>query len=608
MSSRLRPLLLLAAAGLAACAGDVGSGGDDDGTLPDGNPGCTTFIAFEPADPVASATVPVRANARVQNAPGVIDYTWFVTFQGVQIAHAPAQDDSSAITFPAVSPGVYSVHLRVGSPDPCPTAQAELNVKASGANQTTLRLQITPPPGANVPPSERAVPVSGGADLSVGTVALDGGVTAPGQVKSGSAGVTSYVRLMPLGTEDTAVEAYTGGDGKFSARVQNFLHDVLVIPAVPGAAPWLVTRWMPTTSSTAFAIGPWKTVRGVVRRPGGAALAGAKVQLKIGRVPSTIGTTAADGSFSLLVQPLPGELVAVDVTPPAGSGLPRLRAQSTTMFDLDQDFQIGYVASLALRDLGGATGATVVRAGAAVSGAKLTLVGGLPAIGTVATGAAPGVSASGSVQITATTSTSGKLPSTLAPARLLTAVVEVVPNDHAVAAIDLTSGTPAEIDAPPAVPVSTQLRRPDGTPIADAVLDAVPVGALAAAGVASTLRVRSGTGGQISASLAAGGHYDLRVHDPVRGRGAPLIVLDATAPLAASYTLQRGLVVRGTLLLQGSPTPVGGAALQVLCATCLDPIERSRPIAEGTSLPDGTFTLIVPDPGIASAALAPGTR
>jgi hypothetical protein len=121
------------------------------------------------------------------------------------------------------------------------------------------------------------------------------------------------------------------------------------------------------------------------------------------------------------------------------------------------------------------------------------------------------------------------------------------------------------------------------------------VGELAQAGVTSSIRARSGAGGQLSASLAAGGRYDLRVHDPVLARGAPRIARDATAQsIAASYALEPGLIATGTLLLQGSP--IGGAAVQILCVQCTG-LDRSRPLAEGTSRPDGSFTLAVPDPG-----------
>src|SRR5204863_4301309 len=118
----------------------------------------------------------------------------------------------------------------------------------------------------------------------------------------------------------------------------------------------LVPGWMPGLSSIDIG-NAGSAIGGTVYGPSGAPLAGAKVQLRIEQLPSTLAITAADGSFSLLARPLPAvmnPLIAVDVTPPAGSGLPRLLAQSTTVFDLQNQLQIHYLSTLALRDLQGA--------------------------------------------------------------------------------------------------------------------------------------------------------------------------------------------------------------------------------------------------------------
>lgn len=578
---------------LAACGASDGFGSDPDaGPGNDaGSPGCSVFITFEPDMPIASATTVVRANAGVLNAVGVIGYTWSVSFNGTPIGHMPAQADDSAITFPAVNPGIYSVRVDAASVSSCPTEQVQLNVRAEGGNQSQARLHVVPPASSTVPPLDKLISVLGGADFSLGTVALEPGMTTTGTVRSGGTGVAAYLRFMPAAAPEAAVEVFTNGSGGFSARVVNQPHDVLVIPTAGGFAPRLVEGWTPF--QTVINVGAGTTVTGTVRGPSGAALAGAKVLLKIGEVPSTVATTAANGGFSVLVEPDPGAVISIDVTPPAGSGLPRLAAQSQ-LFDLAQPFQVSYAASLTTRDL---AGTVLRRQGAPIANGKLVVVGNLAGAGTVAAGAT--ATASGVVRVAATASAAGVLPPALAPARPLSAVVEVVANDYAVTAIDLTAAVPASIDAPPAVPISTVLRAPGtgGGVIDNAFLDAVPVGALALAGVTSTVRGRSSTGGLVSTSLAAGGRYDLRIHDPLLARGAPLVVPDiGAAAIAASYALKPALVVTGKLALSGNPTPVGGAAVQILCSLCTG-IERSRPIAEGTSAPDGTFTLLVPDPG-----------
>jgi hypothetical protein len=182
-------LALAAAAGLAACGlGDLGPD-IPDGGMHDGPPACSAFISFEPMSPVASPSTVVRANAIVTNAPGVLDYTGTVTFGGAAIAATPAQADGSAITFPAVQPGVYDVRLEVGGVLGCSTVEAPLNVLAPGANQALYRLRVTPPASTNVPAFETIVPVSGGASFTFNTVSLDPGLIAAANVRSGGTGV-----------------------------------------------------------------------------------------------------------------------------------------------------------------------------------------------------------------------------------------------------------------------------------------------------------------------------------------------------------------------------------------------------------------------------------
>lgn len=588
----------IAALWLAACAGEVGSPGDDVG--PDANLECTAFISFagNPTSPlIASPAMRVRATAVVSVV--VFSPTWTVTFQGNPVSQQPEQSGNSEISFPAIQPGVYVVQLDTHTVG-CPTARAQINVLASGYKHVDMWLRVTPAASSGVPPFERDVEIDGGGNYSLGAFLLEPGRTAAGMVQSGGTGVASYLRLVPHMEPDAAVEAFTGAGGGFSVHVQPGSHDVLVIPQDAGHAPRLVKDWQPGTPTIDVGTGIAGGVKGTVLGPSGAPLAGAKVQLKIDQIPSTVATTAADGTFTLLAaQPSSTtSLVAIDVTPPDVSGLPRLLANSTT-FDLQSPFQISYAASVALRDL---QGAKVMR-GVGLARVRVVVVGTLPGIGTVATGPMASVTAWGEVQIAGTTDGSGALPAMLAPARQLSAVIAVDPamNDYAVAAIDLTSTRPATIDALPPVTIATQLRAPGpgpgGAPIADAVLDATPAGALAQAGVTAVVRATSDMNGRPMGFLAAGGQYDLRIHDPVLARGAPAVVTGVPSQgLAASYPLMPALRQSGQLMLQGDPTPLGGAAVQLLCSSCMG-LARSRPIAETTSRPDGTFTLVVPDPG-----------
>jgi hypothetical protein len=316
-------------------------------------------------------------------------------------------------------------------------------------------------------------------------------------------------------------------------------------------------------------------------------LAGAKLQVAVDGVPSAVATTAADGSFTLRAAS-GGGAVTVEVAPPNPSGLPRLSATSS-MLDLSVPLQIRYAANVTLKDL---AGTVVRRQGAPVAGAGVTVVGSLAAVGTVTAGKV--ASATGEVRITSSADDSGALPAMLVPAAVLSVVITVAAGDLAVAALDTTGGVPASLDAPPMQPIIAAMFDAATVRLSGAVLDLVPTGALAMA-AAPPLHVTADGTGAVAAVLAAGGHYDLRFHDPA-GRAAPLVVADrVVATIATSYHLPAALQVRGTVKLGGTQ-PLADASIQFLCDSCTG-IDRARPIAEVASDDAGRFTLAVPDPG-----------
>jgi hypothetical protein len=398
-------------------------------------------------------------------------------------------------------------------------------------------------------------------------------------------GVPAYLRFAPAGAPDAVVEAFSDDSGHATTRLVAGTHVVLVLPLVPDSAPRRIFNWSSSTSSLGVDAGV--AVTGVVRDPAGAVLAGAKLQLAVDGVPSTVATTAADGSFALRAA-TGGGPVTLEVTPPGASGLPRLAATSSAL-DLSMPLQIRYAANVTLKNL---AGTVVRRLGAPVAGAGVMVVGSLAAVGTVTAGAS--VSATGEVRITSSTDGSGALPAMLVPSAALSAVVSVAAGDRSVATLDTTGGIPASLDAPPMQPIAAAVFDAATARLPGAVLDLVPTGALAMA-AAPVLDVIADGSGAVTAALADGGHYDLRFHDPM-GRGAPLVVADRTATtIATAFHLPVALQVRGTVKLGGTQ-PLTGASIQFLCESCTG-IERARPIAEVATDAAGRFTLAVPDPG-----------
>lgn len=587
-----RALLVL---GLTSCAigGDERSGLEPPQPPPAGGADslCSIGLDVVPASPVAGPDARVRVIAHLTMGPRAGSYRWRVVFAGTPVAY-DVHEEGAEIEFATPTAGIYDVAVDVdGGNSACTTTALAINVAAPGARTQAFRLRVLPPPGAPAPPLDKVIQVKGGAPADLGTVALEGGMEPMIQVRLGGAGVPAYLRLSPASMPEAFVEAFADPAGNAVVRLLPQPHRVLVIPQGPeaGAAPpRVIADWSPVFNPP-LVIDAGIAIGGTVRGPDSSLLAGAVVQLTVDGVPSTVATTDASGRFTVRAAATTGT-ITVEVTPQAATGLPRLSATS-------QSFQLGganrldvvYAANLARRDL---AGVQVRRNGTPVAGARVTAVGTL-AVGTVTAGAS--VNATGTVRIAARTDAAGALPAMLVPVAVLSAVIEVSPGDLAVTALDAAT---AVLDAPERRLVATAALGDDagGAPagLPGAVIDVVPIGALALAG-APSLRATAGESGAITALLASGGRYDLQLRDPV-GRRAPLVVTDRdVTSVATSYRLPAALGLRGTVRFTNL-TPIVGAAIQILCNACSG-IERDTPLAEAISDQTGRFAIAVPDPG-----------
>jgi Carboxypeptidase regulatory-like domain len=575
----------LVALAVTGCAGTIsGDAGGDDGT----DQPCHLNLVFDPQNVVAGPTTMIRVSAVTVDVLGVLAYSWRVTFGGTPVNVTSAQDDGSQIEFLAPDPGTYDVNLNIaGTPGFCTAASTSINVRARGAQNGMLRLRVVPPPTVAAPPLEKSVTVYGGGDANLGIVGLDRGTLVHPLVSGPDGGVPAYLRFAPLSAVDAVVEAFSDASGHVDVQLLPQPHAVFVVPADAGSAPRRIASWSP--ASTMIGVDAGSSITGTVHDPADAPLAGAKVQLSIDGVPSTLATTASDGSFALRAVTAGAGAVTVEVTPPNASGLPRLSATSQT-FNLSTALQIRYASGLARKDL---VGTQVQRQGAPVANAAVMVVGSLPAAGTVTAGTS--ASAAGNIRVSSSTNAMGKLPGMLVPTGAnLSAVITVAAGDLAVAVLDLGDPLPTILDAPAMQPVTTAVQGPPDVDLRGAIVDFVPSGALAMAG-APALHVTAGTSGVFTAMLADGGHYDLRFHDPA-GRAAPLVVANRVAgSVAPAYRLPAALLVQGSLIVGGTQV-LPNASVQMLCDACTG-IERAKPIAETVSDENGQFTLAVPDLG-----------
>jgi hypothetical protein len=174
--------------------------------------------------------------------------------------------------------------------------------------------------------------------------------------------VPSYVRI--TSSSGLALEGYTGQGAMIAPLSTTMTYDALIIPE-GGFAPLLVNG-LPDAIAKQMTLTTGAAVTGVMRDGMGNPVSGAHVLLQAGARPSTVGTTGADGSFTLLTRE--GSLSA-DIVPPAGSGLPEARI----------------AASPGIVLLAGATGLDLSMDWAKVPASALTIAvtgaGGTPTVG-----------------------------------------------------------------------------------------------------------------------------------------------------------------------------------------------------------------------------------
>lgn len=563
----MRTAFVIVLALLGACAGDLGPAGDD----------CNVSISYTPTMPVAGPTSEVRMISSVSGASGTLDYVWTVVKSGSPVTFQDAQSDHSEIMFLADVDGPYSVTLNVtpsfgGS---CPQAHATVNVLMDETFENA-RLHIVPPFTAMGPVVDRPIQIHDGTDFAMGPVVLELSTLASGTVRDASGvGIPAYVQFYPLGMAGAMVETFASGTGAFQARLLLQAHDAIVIPAQATIAPQRITSYTPG-GSLGMLTAP-DTITGTVHQ-GATGIANARVQITIDGVPTTLTTTAANGTFSVLGHHAVNKAVTVEITPPAASGLPRLEV--TDMITTSSPIDVSY-AGLTLRNL---SGVSVRRGGTALPNRAVVIVGKVTSTSTIA-----GLPATGYLRVAATTDAGGNLPSLLAPAVALSAVTTVALGDLAVGTV--AAGTPAFIDAPAMTAISSTAEG-GSEPLSGATLDLIPKDALAAAN-APALQFIGDANGHITGSIPTGGRYDVRWSDP-QGRVGPFVERDQPT-VVGTYAMPAAVYITGDVTIQGMENPIVGASIQVLCADCTG-LDRNRPIAEVTTDSHGSFRLAVPDP------------
>lgn len=576
----MKALALAACAWSAACGSQSDGNGTDGGMVGDA-PGCNVDLVFTPAAPVAGDHIKVTAQALTS---GVLDYTW--TVDGAPSTAYEAVDHS-AIGFDVATAVSHTVTVDISPASGCSQAQRTINVASPSGTIVMYRMRVIPP--ANLaPPQESLILVHGGQMSVDRPYVIDPGAVVTGSVVAGTTKVPAYLKWRPL--VGPAFDLVTS-TGSYATHAQLQMHAVLVIPQANLLAPRMFA-WLPGDLG-AFVVDAGNPVSGTVRDRSGTPLANAQVQLEQLGVPSTIATTAANGTYTVRTSFAANQATTATITPPVTSGLPKLVA--TALFDLTAPLDVSFAAAPASCDL---AGTPVKRSGVNQASAGVTIVGALAGTAGTITNGTVVASATGTVHVPSTTGAGGTLPSTLVPRAALSAVIELAtPGDLAVVAFDAT-GCPAQVfDAPARAVVTGTIRGPATLPalLTNVRIEASPIGALALASLIP-VEATSTTGGAFALQLAAGAHYAVRVVDPA-GRGSPVELPDFTAGGAlGELALLTAIAVTGTISVQDDPNAIENASVQLLCASCTG-VAANRPIAQTATDITGHYRIAVPDPG-----------
>ena len=578
--------------------------GADGGIIPE--PSCSIAIAVSPAMPVRGQIVSATALVEVEDLSGGRTITWSVRFGGAAVEHQVISPDDT-ISFEASEAGTYEVSASgsVGGVA-CSGDERAVNVIVPGARFEDMVVRAVPADPLEAAAQDLLVRVPGGADYSLGTLTLSGGVAVTGQLFGpGGETLTGYVRATPGGdalVPRPVIESFADAGGAFDLLLLGTVHDVLLVPDGEAVPPALLAGVLPGALDGAIELDGGLVVSGAVTDGAGDPVAGARVALAVGGVPSTVAVTDAAGTYSLRARA--GGPVAVTVTPAPGSGLPALELAppAGSAVSAGSTIAITYAAGLASR-----TVSPLVRqsdGATPAAGARLTwIMRPVAAAGSVELG---GTSrpARGVLRHSTVAAGAGAPGAIALPRAVYDVLVQPGPAAPAgqsvrTAVVDLAAGAPASLSLAAAARLEGQVTGSAGGPVAGARVTAAPRGLLAASAAAGAAAV-TGEDGRYSLSVAGPGNYDLAIDGADAGEGRASRVVSAPAPGGTAaldpVALPDTMRLSGVIAAPG-PGPLAGTSVQLLCLAC-GAAGGPAVVAEAVTDPAGRFVLLAPDPGV----------
>ncbi|HEX9100890.1 MAG TPA: hypothetical protein VF997_01735, partial [Polyangia bacterium] len=505
---------------------------------------------------------------------------WSLGRVGDPTSVTPTATDSSGlrVQYDVTAPGTWTFVVTFDS-GPCQGRDSITLGNPLGV-QELYRFRALPPETLGFPLTDSAVTITGGTPLMRDLI-LDAGTAVSGILRAGGVAAAGEVRLIAADGPDAV--GLAGADGSFALAVQAAGdYTPLLIPRSATVAPHLgASAKGAAFVGASFDIPGGVAVGGSVVDGAAAAIAGARVVLRAGALPSGPGLTGTSGAFTLFAEPGTYALsFGADDWPQGALAGVVVPAGGTSVAIAYTTPRVAVGGSVVADD-----GTTPV------AGARVTVTSRpLGTVANVAIGGGAAMPAAGRVARVVTSDASGALPAMQLPPGTYDLIVEPPrPSVDGLTAItEVLAGAASwtlRLDKP--VPLAVTVRAPDGSAVASARLTAIET---------------VGLGAAPSGLTDAAGHYTFAVD-----KGAPLELL--VEPAAADklagarlslpanagsvqVALGPGLLVSG-VVRSPAGTAQPGVRVEALCWSC----GSTTPLATSISDANGTYRIYLPDPG-----------
>jgi len=583
----------------------------------DGSVGCRLSIAPIAPPSYTGIEAGPGAHMRVQGAvsgafTSPITWQWTVNSESssAPIVTTPIDTTGALVEFPIEVVGRYQIVAQLAGQPACHASQV-IDTVAPGPMTYVLRATAT-----GFPIQDQRITLSPTDPQQVSSWQLQAGVAAnlsPQRADLSGGSLASYIRISdPVST--LSIDGDSTKGPVMAPLLPSLSYDVLIVPSEP-YAPDLI-HGTPGQWPQPLQLDQGVMVTATTRDGGGKAVVGAHLVLRRQSLPmslpSTVGVSDANGAATLWARA--GTLTAF-IEPPAGSGLPSAAVGAGSnpgivlnpgvgSLDLAMTWDPVTSTDLSIHVL--APGGAPVGAGArvrATSQAQPARVGQLlvhPAGGSPVT-----LPAIGNTDVEVLTDANSTAAFAALP--LGAYVVTVVPAATSAAP---TARTPAITTT--TLTLTSAVRSSDvmlsgkstlnGTllPISDSPGTQVTAIDRSATAPGTAVSATVGTDGKYQLFIDPGRNYELLAQPPagvLRGRVILASSVSEVTPTLPTVTLPIVHPASGTIL-GANGAGAGGVLMQVFCpSTSTKCLDATFPLAETLTRADGSFLLLLPDPG-----------